>query len=69
MKKRIYKFKNGSIIQFKLSNKDLPDPDDDQNKDEEDEICGYYCLCCGNVQDDDFECNVCTSNALDPIYF
>lgn len=46
------------------------DSDDDlHDEDPEDEICGYYCLCCGNIQDDPSQCEVCNAIALDPIYF
>lgn len=76
MKTRIYKFKNGSLIQFRLSsNNDLPDPDDDYDDDEpEDEICGYECMCCGTTFDEEDcsegdPCPVCGAMALSAIYF
>lgn len=50
-------------------NPDYDDNLDYEDDEPEDEICGYYCLCCGHTQEDDFECEVCMSNALDPIYF
>jgi len=47
----------------------LPDYWDDDILD--DEICGYECLACGNIQDDDSrggECERCAAHCLDPIY-
>ena len=42
---------------------------DYEDDEPEDEICGYYCLCCGNIQDQEDFCEVCNAIALDPIYF
>ncbi|HMQ79192.1 MAG TPA: hypothetical protein PKE39_04405 [Ignavibacteria bacterium] len=44
--------------------------DDDED---EEEICGYHCLCCGSTvgpdECDGEDCPHCMSNALDEIYF
>lgn len=33
------------------------------------EITGFECLGCGHVQDNDGECDCCSSYALDAMYF
>ena len=37
--------------------------------DDEEEICGYYCLACGNIQEHGDYCDRCNAIALDPMYF
>ena len=43
--------------------------------DDDEEVCGYHCLCCGSTiaphEVDEFgnRCPRCTSSALDKIYF
>lgn len=51
--------------EFNYSDLDEFDLDDDDPGD----VCGYYCLCCGHTQGDDFECEVCMGQAFDEIYF
>jgi hypothetical protein len=39
---------------------------------EDDEIIGYYCMCCGHDQDDTglgYTCDMCGAMALEEIYF
>lgn len=56
---------SGADASYVADDDDLDYEDDEP----EDEICGYYCLCCGHTQENDYECEVCMSNALDPIHF
>lgn len=53
-------------------NENQYDPDDDEIDD--DEICGYECLCCGTTWDEEDcsevdPCPACGAMALSPIYF
>lgn len=59
-------------ITYEENINDLEDLDDDEfseHDDGHDEIAGYYCLECGNVQEASDMCNICMGSALDPIYF
>jgi len=61
------------VSRYEKKLEENPNYDEDCNDDDsdydEDEICGYYCLCCGHTQEDNDECEICMSNALDEIYF
>lgn len=55
---------------------DFTDFDEDidfYDDDDDEEICGYVCLCCGSTLSpedcDGDDCPYCMSNALDEIYF
>mgnify|MGYP001306902671 CR=1 FL=1 len=46
--------------------------DDRDSYNDEDDIIGYHCLCCGNVQDSNDwggECERCSAHALEEMYF
>ncbi len=66
--------------QLTISNMNKPDQedfieyeDDRDSYEDDDEICGYHCLCCnstfGTDECDGDDCPRCMSNALDEIYF
>lgn len=43
--------------------------DDEEDDSEEDEIFGYECLECQNIQANPGRCNRCDSGSVDPMYF
>lgn len=58
---------------FDLSDEDIIDRfgmDEDEFEDTEDEIIGYQCLGCGNIQDHQsgFGCDRCLGHCLEPWY-
>ena len=61
------------IMANEISREDFMDYDDDNDFYDDDEICGYRCICCGSTvgpdECDGEECPCCMANALVEIYF
>ena len=52
-----------------VQNPNCDDEYQEEDEDEEDEIYGYHCSACGNIQEYGDYCKRCNAIALEPLYF